>query len=194
MNRATEHRPLFALAAGGFICVALVAVFGLGKLTGTLDPLVARRGVGAMLGLMLMAAGNFVPKLRLFAPALGAVPGDALDRFAGWTLVLGGIAFAAFFLRGPAGQLFVVPPLIVLAGFLAVLARWLAERGPRAGHRPLPSTAGRRVLVIILAAVLWTCAIFLADAIWGDRVSRWMAILFPTGLIGFSAIRSRART
>jgi hypothetical protein len=192
MNHETDRRPLFALATGSFICVALVMALGLGKVAGTLDPLFARRGVGAMLGLMLMAAGNFVPKLGLFAPAAGAAAGDALDRFAGWTIVLCGVAFAAFFLWGPAGRVFIVPPSIVLAGFLAVLARWLMGKGRRA-HPSLPLTPARRMLVTILVAVLWVCAIFLADAIWGDRVSRWLALPVPVVLILFSAIRARAR-
>jgi hypothetical protein len=182
------------MATGSVFCVALVVVFGLAKLTGALDPLVARRGVGAMLGLLLLAAGNFVPKLRLFGPASASAQGDALDRFAGWTIVLCGIAFAAFFLLGRADQVFIFPPLIVLSAFLAVLARWLLGRGTRASCLPRPLTPGRVVLVTILVTVLWTCAIFLVDAVWGDRVSRWMALVFPLGMIWFSAVRARVRS
>ncbi len=191
MNQETEHRPLIAMATAIFACVAVVMAFGLGKLTGTLDPLVARRGVGAMLGLLLMATGNFVPKLRLFQPATGAAHSDAIDRFAGWTFVICGVAFAAVSLLAPADKVFIIPPLIVLAGFLAVLARWLMWKGKRPDHLSLHLTPGRLALVTILVAVPWTCAIFIADAVWGDDVSRWMPILLPIILVWFSAFRAR---
>jgi hypothetical protein len=185
-NHDTPPRALIAMSTGILACAILVMAFGVGKLTGTVDPLIARRGVGAMLGLMLMVTGNFVPKLRLFQPATGATHSDAIDRFAGWIFVVCGFAFAAAFLFVPANQVFIVPPLIVLAGFLAVLIRWLRSKGTLPGR----VTSGRRTLVMMLASILWVCAIFLADAIWGDYVSRWMAIAFPILLILFSAFRA----
>lgn len=191
INHETTPRALTAMTMANCVCVVLVMAFGVGKLTGTVDPLLARRGVGAMLGLMLMATGNFVPKLRLFQSAPGAGQGEAIDRFAGWTFVLCGVAFAAVFLWAPADRVFIIPPLIVLAGFLAVLARWGMEKGKGQGPRrlSLPLTPGRLALATMLAAVLWTCAIFLADAAWGDDVSRRMAIVFTIVLIGFAAAR-----
>jgi hypothetical protein len=187
----TPPRALTAMTIANFACFVLVMAFGVGKLTGTVDPLIARRGVGAMLGLTLMVTGNFVPKLRLFQSAPGAGPSDAIDRFAGWTFVLCGLAFAAVFLWAPADLVFVVPPLIVLAGFLAVLARWLSWKGKGPSPLSLPLTPGRMALAMVLAAILWTCAIFLADVIWGDDVPRWMAIGFLVVLIAFSAFRAR---
>jgi hypothetical protein len=192
MNHESEHRPLIAMAAPIVACVFLVMALGVGKLTGMLDPLVARRGVGVMFGLMLMVAGNFVPKLRLFQPAMGAAHSDAIDRFAGWLFVICGFAVAAIFLLAPADKVFIVPPLIVFAGFLAVLTRWLMWKGKRLGQLSLHMTPGRVALATMLATVLWMGAIFLADAVWGDNVSRWMAILFPFLLIWFSAFRARS--
>jgi hypothetical protein len=190
MNHETAPRALIAMTTAIFACVVLVMAFGVGKLTETLDPLVARRGVGVMIGLMLMVTGNFVPKLRLFQPATGAAHSDAIDRFAGWIFVICGLAFAAVFLSAPADKVFIVPPFIVLAGFLAVLARWLRSQGKQPGRLALHLTPGRLALATMLATVLWTCAIFFADAVWGDNVSRWMAILFPFILIWFSAFRA----
>lgn len=194
MNQETKPRVLMAMSTAILACFVLVMVFGAGKLTGTLDPLVARRGVGVMLGLLLMVTGNFVPKLRLFQSATGVGESDAIDRFAGWTFVLCGLAFAAVFRSAPADQVFIVPPFIVVVGFLAVLARWLMAQGKRPSRLSLHWTPGRRILATMLATVLWMCAIFFADAVWGDHVSRWMAIGFPFILIWFSAFRARSKS
>jgi hypothetical protein len=186
-----ETEPRRALTTLGItLCALLVTmlVFGMGKLTGFLDPLVARRGVGTVLGLMLVATGNFVPKLRLFQPATGTAHSDAIDRFAGRIFVACGLAFAAVFLFAPADRLFILSPIIVLAGFLGVFARWLAWNGKRP-HL----TVGRLMLTIMLATIAWTGAIFFADAAWGDDVSRWMAILSPFMLISAFSLRAARR-
>ncbi|MCW5716624.1 MAG: hypothetical protein KIS68_02220 [Bauldia sp.] len=139
--------------------------------------------------MVLVATGNFVPKLRLFQPSTGAAHVNAIDRFAGWTFVVCGLAFAAVFVLAPADKILVVPPLIVLAGFLAVLARWLIWKRKQPGRLSPHLTPGRLAMAMVLAAVLWTCAIFLADVVWGDSVSRWMAILFAIVLSAFVALR-----
>jgi hypothetical protein len=192
MNDETRSRAYIAMFTAVLACAVLALVFGVGKLTGTLDPLVARRGVGVLIGVILMATGNFVPKLRLLQPALRAGQSDAIDRFAGWIFVICGFAFAAIFLLAPADKIFIVPPLIVLAGFLAVAARWLMSEGKEPGRLSLQKTPGGLLLATMLAGVLWTCAIFFADAVWGDTVSRWMAILYAFVLVGFSVARARS--
>lgn len=193
MNHGTSSRALLAMSTALFACFVVVMVLGAGKLTGTLDPLLARRGVGVMLGVVLMVTGNFVPKLRLFESAAGAAQSEAIGRFAGWTFVLCGLAFAAVFWTAPADRVFVVPPFIVVAGFVAVLARWLWTNGKRPAGLSPPWTPGRRMLAVMLATILWTCASFFADAAWGDNVARWMAIVFPFLLIGLAASRRRAK-
>lgn len=193
MNHETTPRPLIAMTTTIVACAVVLMAFGVGKLTETLDPLVARRGVGVMIGLMLMVTGNFLPKLRLFQPATAAANSDTINRFAGWTFVICGLAFATVFLLAPADKVFIVPPLIVMAGFLAVLARWLMSKGKRASRLSLQLTPGRLALATMLATVLGTCAIFLADAVWGDNVSRWTAILFPFILLWFFAFHARSK-
>lgn len=188
------HRALIALCLAILACVVVMMAFGMGKETGTLDPLVARRGVGVALGLVLLATGNFVPKMHLFQPASGRAHSDAIDRFAGWTFVICGLAFAAVFLFAPADKVFLIPPLIVATGFLAVFARWLMWKGNQPSHLSYHSTPGRLVLATSLATVLWTCAIFFADAVWGDDVSRWMAILFAIVLVAFPALLTVKRS
>lgn len=195
MNHETQPRVMTAMCIAIFACIVVIMGFGLGKLTGALDPLVARRGVGVFLGLALVANGNFVPKLRLFE-STGAANSDAVDRFAGWTFVLCGIAFAVVFLLAPANLLFIVPPSIALAGFLAVLVRWLMLKGKQPIRLWSRLTNGRLMLAIMLVSLFWTSALFLVDVAWGDAASRWMAIVFafaivlvPT-LLAFRRLRS----
>lgn len=191
-----ETEPRRALTAMGitlFACFVAMMAFGMGKITGTLDPLVARRGFGAMLGLMLVATGNFVPKLRLFQPATSAAQSDAIDRFAGWTFVICGFAFAAVFLFAPANTVFIVPPLIVMAGFLTVLARWLMWKGKQPSRLSPDLTLGRRALATALVSVLWVSSFFLADAIWDDASSRWI-VMSVIAWISFRAILTLRRS
>lgn len=186
MIQETDPRPAFTtmIAALG-VCFIAVCALGLGKLTGTLDPLVARRGVGAVLGLILVVTGNFVPKLHMFQPAADAVHSDEIDRFAGWTFVASGLAIAALFLFAPADKMMVASPLVGLAGFLAVLTRWLIWNGQQAGRLSPFFTNGRRALVSMLVTVFVVCGIFIVDTVWGDAVSRPIGILFPFVLIVF---------
>jgi hypothetical protein len=196
MSHETQpHRALIAMMIALLACVVVMSALGIGKMTGTLDPLVARRGVGAMLGLILAATGNVVPKLRLFQPATGAAHSDAIDRFAGWTFVACGLSFAAVFLFAPADKIMLASPLLVVAGFLVVLARWLMWKGTRPLHLSPRWTPGRRSLATMLVSVLLVCAIFFADAVWGDAVSRWMGVLFLYVLFSLRALLAiRLRT
>ncbi|MEZ5997764.1 MAG: hypothetical protein R3B98_03615 [Hyphomonas sp.] len=179
------HEPRRAVIAMAFTLLGIVGAmmaFGVAKKTGALEPEAARRGAAAMLGLMLAVIGNFVPKLRLFQPAGGPADSGPVDRFAGWAFVVCGLVFAAVWLFAPADKAMLGSPMIGVAGFLVVLARWLAWRG-RHSERLVPRlTPVRMALALLLLSVLWTFGIFFADAVWGDRVSQWMAIGFAIAL------------
>lgn len=202
IDEIQPRRAVSALGIALIACTVVMMAFGVGKLAGSLDPLLARRGVGAILGLMLVATGNFVPKLRLFEPRSGNADSHSIDRFAGWIFVVCGLAFAVVFLLAPADLVFVVPPLIVVAGFLAVLARWLMWKGKQAPTRPMTAQPGRATaretgrlaIATMLATVLWVSTIFLADSVWGDDIARKMAIAFPILLIVFTAVRAVSRS
>ncbi|RIJ23858.1 hypothetical protein D1224_06285 [Henriciella barbarensis] len=179
MTQAVEpRRAIIPLAVGVCTIVGAMLAFGITKKTGILDPDLARRGAAAMLGLMLVVMGNYTPKLRLFQPAGEHTGASAVDRFAGWTFVVAGLAFVAIWLFAPIDKAMLASPMIGVAGFLVVLARWLAW-GERAGGtasvlpRPTPV---RTAVFILLVSLLWTFAIFFADTIWGDRVAQWMAM------------------
>jgi hypothetical protein len=187
MIQETEPRPaLITMFIALGICFVMMIAFGLGSVTDTLDPQVARGGVGAALGLILAITGNFVPKLRLFQLATGSPHSDAIDRFAGWIFVACGLSFAAVFLFAPADKIMLISPLIVLAGFLAVFARWLIWPGNQPIQLSPRWALGRWALAAMLVSVFSVSTIFFADAVWGDTVSRPMGIMFPFVFIVFA--------
>jgi len=162
--------------------------FAIAKKTGVMDPDLAKRGAAAMIGLVLIVTGNFVPKLRLFQPQDGASGASAVDRFAGWTFVACGAAFVAVWLFAPIDKAVLGSPMIGIAGFLLVLARWLAWKGKRSSGLMPRFTQGRFAVVLLLGSILWTFAIFFADAIWGDSVAQWMAIGFSIVLAALAPL------
>ncbi|MGB3626435.1 MAG: hypothetical protein WA989_11415 [Henriciella sp.] len=183
-------RVVVSLAVGVLTIAAAILAFGVAKKTGMLDPDLARRGVAIMLGLMLVVTGNYVPKLRLFQASGGQAGTSAVDRFAGWTFVLSGIAFITTWVFAPIGSAMLASPMIGAAGFLLVLARWIAwgdRSGASTNGSALPKvTPARAAIFMLLASLLWTFAIFFADTIWGDSVAQWMAMGFVIALCAVS--------
>lgn len=179
MTHSQSRSPLIAIAILTLSLVAGMAAFAIAKKTGMLDPDIAKRGAAAMIGLVLVVTGNFVPKLRLFQPPDGAAGASAVDRFAGWTFVICGAAFVAVWLFAPIGKAMLASPLIGVGGFLVVLARWLAWSGRHTSSAMPALTPARVTIGLLLISILWTFGIFLADALWGDAASQWLAIIFP---------------
>lgn len=172
------NRPIITLAVCALGLTALMMGFAVAKKTGLIDADLAKRGAAAMIGILFIVAGNFVPKLRLFQPDSDVPGASAVDRFAGWAFVLSGAAFVTVWTFAPIEKAMLGSPMIGLAVFMLVLARWLAWKGNRT-HGLLPRfTPGRIALGLLLVSVMWTFAIFLADAIWGDSVAQWLAIGF----------------
>lgn len=197
MTQAIEpRRAVIPLAVSVCTIVGAMLAFGITKKTGTIDPDIARRGAATMLGLMLVVTGNYIPKLHLFRPEGGQSGSSAVDRFAGWTFVGAGLAFVAIWLLAPIGKAMLASPMIGVAGFLLVLARWLAwgeraDEGASILPRPTPV---RATVFILLVSLLWTFAIFFADSVWGDRVAQWMAmgmILILAGIAPFIVVAMR---
>ncbi len=181
MKPAETRRPVLSLTIAILAVAAIIMVFAAGKLTGSVDDEFAKRGVAAMIGIMLVVVGNYVPKMRLFQSD-GAPGAGPVDRFAGWIFVLAGLTFAAIWALAPVDRAALGSPMIAIAAFLLVLARWLHWRGQRQdGAAPRP-TPGRILIVLLLLSLFWASLIFLADRLWGDTAVRWMAIVFAVAL------------
>lgn len=181
MKPVETQRPVLSLTAAILSVTAIIMVFAIGKLTGHMDDDLAKRGVAVMIGIMLVVVGNYVPKMRLFQS--DKTPGAApVDRFSGWIFVIAGLIFAAIWIFAPIERATLGSPMIGMAAFLLVLARWLIWRGQRKdGIAPRP-TPGRILIAILLLSLLWVSLIFLADGLWGDAAAQWMAIAFAVAL------------
>jgi hypothetical protein len=171
-----------------FLLLGFAAVV-IAKETGQIDGIMAKRGVGALLGLIMVVTGNILPKL-IFPLTRAARIGTA-ERVSGWILVLTGLALVAAFAGLPDDNVALQGAVIGLAGFAGVgltliASGWsvqrdglsvLAEPGEAA---PLAYRSARvRISAIfILHAIAWAFAMFVADAIWDDPAAIWMVVAF----------------
>jgi len=187
------------------IAIALLIVTGAGLVVALksawIDPALAKRGVSALIGLLLALCGNYLPKMTRTADADTAVLGRA-DRAAGRILVLTGLGFAVLWLLAP---LDVARALASMAGLacaaLAVLAWiWTARRaanGPSQLAISATDTAARLALLMLVASIFLTFGLFEIDRIWGDRAAQWSAIVyimllvFAGGIPAFLTLRRR---
>lgn len=102
-----------------FGLVILVLIAGVAKKTGWITYDEAKTLSGVIFGLMMIAAANIIPKT---VPPLSerrgrAALGIAMERDAGWILVLGGVTSILIWLTAPAQMAQVVAPLIGLLAF-----------------------------------------------------------------------------
>jgi hypothetical protein len=93
----------------------------------------AERGMGVMMGVIVVVFSNDIPKQA------GSVRSLALRRIAGWALVLGGLGYALAWLLMPLAYANLAALLALLLGLAYALARisWsLLKHRPATPHRP----------------------------------------------------------
>lgn len=194
-TKIQQGRPFVALAIAVALFVALVLGVVVARQLGLVDPLNARR-IGAIgLGIVLIAAGNLVPKMRLLQwPGRRPGTGAAAERIAGWTLVLTGAAVVSLWLFAPGENTMLVSSAVATSAFALMIAAWplMSMRGRDMGEA-LPGVNSdaqgvraaqtkRLALFHILFALFWAFAMFLADSLWGGNVVLWMAVAFSIAL------------
>lgn len=183
----------FGLVSG--VVIAAVAFFVAGREFSFLSDEIAKRGVALMIGLMLITAGNFLPKLVLPLEAARRRSPAVLtaERSTGWVLVLTGLLYSATILLAPITNALFLGGLVGLGGFLIIAANWTrialsgALRGSGDDETPALTTPGRMSALLILNALLWVFAMFVVDAIWGDTAGQWLAVIFVI-VNGFLAV------
>jgi len=121
-----------ATAAGLF---AAALAMSLARAYGVLDHGDTRRIMGLILGSILVAVGNSLPKQLTPIARMSCDPArkQALQRFAGWTFVVTGIAYAAAWLVAPRDSAGIVAAAIGLAGTLIVLVAVVRVAAARGG-------------------------------------------------------------
>jgi hypothetical protein len=169
---------------GFFSLFAVMMAIAICKETGVINHELAKRGVGIIIGLMLIGAGNLLPKFRLFdAPQFDPAKALAAERFAGWVFVLAGTAYVAAWVLAPMPSVIVISSVIGLVAFaLVALDVVRLMSGARASVATPPAAEATRVKRILLGTLLltsgWGAAMFLVDYIWGDDVSQRLAVIF----------------
>lgn len=112
------------IAFGALILVCSLAV-KLGAALGAIDdPDLSRRMANVIAGAVLVFVGNGLPKMLTPLSVLqcDGARAQAFQRFAGWTWVLTGLAFAAAWLVLPIGLAKPVSLVVLVSGMVIVVA------------------------------------------------------------------------
>jgi hypothetical protein len=187
--------PSTQIAPGRSSSVALVALFVafagvvVARETGQIDGILAKRGVGALLGGIMVVTGNILPKLIF--PLSRAARVSAAERLCGWILVLTGLTLVAAFALLPDEGVTFWGAVIGLVGFVGVGLTLLGSDGAAVrdgiadsaeptdtGTLACRSAKVRVSAIFILHAVAWAFAMFVADGLFGDRAAVWMVVAF----------------
>jgi len=134
-NNADRERLRRAVTGAGLI---LAASFGLAVVAALdlIDIAVSERAMGVVLGAVLVFVGNALPKtLEPVSSTRCAQTKQTLHRFAGWTFVLAGLAYAAAWVILPVESAGIASTLVGAVGVLLVGGRtaWvlLTRRDPQ---------------------------------------------------------------
>jgi hypothetical protein len=180
-----EKNGLPISAMVGFLgLVAVMSAIGIGKETGVIEHDLAKRGVGIILGLMQIAAGNLLPKFRLFdAPGRDPAQTLAAERFAGWVFVISGTAYVIIWAFTPMSSVILISSIVGLSSFALVAFDWIrrtiARKPSTAGRRATDATYAKRILLgTMLLGFGWGFVMFLVDYLWGDAVSQRVTVIF----------------
>ncbi|MCP2671013.1 hypothetical protein NHF40_08745 [Maricaulaceae bacterium EIL42A08] len=186
MTEAAENKTIIKALVVPFAAVfAAMIGFALAREFGLLGMDAGKRGAAAMMGLMLCACGNVLPKIarRLELGREVAAAYASADRLAGWVLVLTGAAWAGIWVFAPIEAAPIGASLAGFGGFLFALGVWLAKARPTPNYSVpavLLSTAiaGRATVFMLLACLFLAGSLFPIDAVWGDAVAQPIAIVF----------------
>lgn len=174
----------FGLFAG--LVMIIMSILVAGKEMEFLPDTVTKRGVGLAIGLMLIMAGNYLPKFVLpLSDGTSRAPAIlSAERFSGWVLVLTGLVYGIVLMVSPIDDALFRAGLVGLAGFALVMLNWVrifaspALREIETSAAALKPSPARLATLLILNAILWVFAMFVTDAIWGDQAAQWLSIIF----------------
>ena len=95
-----------------------------GEQLGTGDVDTARRVVGILTGIWLIADGNRAPKLMLVPPSHDdSAAVQRFQRFTGWSWVLVGVVYVLLWLVLPVDQAYNASSIVLFCGFLLFAAQ-----------------------------------------------------------------------
>lgn len=121
-----------ALLGAAFIVVASAALKRAAP--EYLSPEWAQRLLGALLGLVVLFYANVIPKSLTQLARLRCAPAaeQAARRFAGWSLVLGGLGYVLAMLLAPLSSMHLVGGALLAVALAAALLRCFGARSTAA--------------------------------------------------------------
>jgi hypothetical protein len=179
-------RPVKVTVFGFLALMGVAGAIAAAKTAGIIETTVERRALGLVIGVLVVLTGNLLPKTRpLSAAGGGRARAMAVERFAGWTLVLAGLSYVALFMFVPLDQARTISSIIGMSAIAVVAANWLwqlrsaASRGQKTmddtdANAPVPSKAvadRRKLLFHLLFAFLWVFATACAMSLFSTK--RW---------------------
>lgn len=199
-SRKTIERSLFS----AFLLLAGVLGFAFLNEIGVLSAGASKRAAGAVIGFVLIATGNALPKIITPTAMRSCDPAKAkaTERFAGWVFVLGGIGYVFTWFFAPIESAKLWSSGIALSAFLIVVVAWARlatlPNSERFQARAVTSdqshqkkkeismavSSNRRfAAILLLHALAWAFAMLFASAIfenasWGNQVAPWMSVGF----------------
>ena len=193
MNSQTIYsRPLKTMVFGFLAFALAAAALAVAQNMGYIEPALVKRAMGLIIGVMVIITGNFLPKTRpLNAPGVNP-PGPAAgaERFAGWTLVVVGIAYVALFAFASLEQARKISSLLGIGAMIYIAASWawMVRGAVLGGREESPAdreraAAKRRLILPLLLAFFYALAtasmVFLVhNRRLIDEVSWWMFLGF----------------
>ena len=163
----------------GGVAVLFVSVLAIaaGKLGGLLDAGAAKQAMGVLFGLTLIVGGNALPKLvrPLHRDLAHHGRMGAVERVAGWVLMLVGLSDLALWVALPPADALVVTAAVGATAFALLAMAW--GRLATQGDVPHPAS-GRGVWLQIFVGLAGAHGLFLVDAAAGYTAAVWSAIGF----------------
>ncbi|EGF92919.1 putative membrane protein [Asticcacaulis biprosthecium C19] len=166
----TPAKPALFSVVALMVIVGLVLAIAIAKKTGLIEAGAAAQYAGSLFSLLMIGAGNVLPK-RAIAP-------QTASRFAGWILVLGGLASLGMWLLAPEDMRIALASATALSAFaVAILAAAMhVKAGSPAGGR------AHTAILQILNGLMWAFAMFLADFAIGGQSVLWLTAGFTVSM------------
>jgi hypothetical protein len=180
--------PARAAVASFLGLTALLMAIVLAHKVGVLELTTTRRAIGVLVGLMALATGNLLPKLRPLSATRDSVAAiTAAERTAGWILVLMGLTFVGLFALAPLDTARRLSAFVALGGLAIIQVDWLwvilrARLQAEPGGEPARWPSARRTiaawLAVGLAYVLVTASLkyLFGDARWFADLGAWVLV------------------
>jgi hypothetical protein len=190
--RIVYSRPLKTMILGFLGFAFTTAALAIAQNMGFIEPAAAKRAMGLLIGILVIVTGNFLPKTHpLSAPGVNpAGPAAAAERFAGWTLVVVGIAYLALFAIAPLDQARKFASILGFIAMIYIAASWAwMVRGAVLGGREdsaqdqARAAEKRKLMVPLLFAFFYAFATVCTAFLFHDRrliieVGWWMFLGF----------------